>query len=706
MAKATKETDSLPIQGMSAEVRASSFDEAANTIEVVWTTGASVRRYSWREGVYYDEVLETGGNNVRLGRLNAGAPLLDTHDSWELSRVLGSVVEGTARMEGGKGLCKVRLSQAPEHAGIVANIRAGVIRNISVGYAIHEVLKTERGEGEVAEWRVTDWEPLEISAVPIPADAGSQFRNAGEQGKGALARMFPVVFRSVADPGDETDNPTPEPSPAGDAAKTEEKAMSDRDQTTGNERGADTNIETRTVPTPGLTPEESRTIAATAVAEERKRAADIRDLAKRAGKADLGETFIADGKTVDDFRAALLDALVDQQAQGGPAVGSTGLRATVFGAADKETRAEAMTQAILHRHDAMAYKLDDKARDFRGMTLLDMARDCLEAEGVSTRRMSRQEVAQRALEASTRAGGMHSSSDFPIVLANVANKTLRAGYDAAPQTFRPLVRVVSVPDFKTVDRVQLGEAPQFEKVNEHGEFKRGTIGEGKESFKIATYGKVIGITRQVIINDDLSAFTRIPQAFGVQAANLESDLVWAQIIGNPTMGDGTTLFHNDHGNLLASAAIGAVGVAAGFVSMGLQKGLDGKTLLNIRPQYIIAPLALQMTVAQFLAPITPTQQSQTTPDYLKALDPIIEPRLDGGFTDPATKAAISGSSSNWYLAAAPGMIDTVELAYLEGNQGVYTETRTGFDVDGVEVKVRLDAGAKTIDYRAFAKNPN
>ena len=54
----------------------------------------------------------------------------------------------------------------------------------------------------------------------------------------------------------------------------------------------------------------------------------------------------------------------------------------------------------------------------------------------------------------------------------------------------------------------IAEAPQLLKVSEGGEFKRGTIAESKESYRIETYGRVVAITRQVLINDDLDAFTR------------------------------------------------------------------------------------------------------------------------------------------------------------------------------------------------------
>lgn len=179
----------LPRQVRGAEIRASSFNESDNSIELVWTTGATVRRRTWMDGVYDEELIVESGA-VRLERLNAGAPFLNTHSDWSLEDVIGSVVPGSARIEKGQGVARVRLSSSPGDADNVAKIRDGIIRNISVGYAIHRVEKIEADDGSVPTWRVVDWEPLEISAVPVPADAGAQIR-------GVEAREGVPLYRAV-----------------------------------------------------------------------------------------------------------------------------------------------------------------------------------------------------------------------------------------------------------------------------------------------------------------------------------------------------------------------------------------------------------------------------------------------------------------------------------------------------------------------------
>ncbi|HEV7434347.1 MAG TPA: HK97 family phage prohead protease [Pseudorhizobium sp.] len=164
-----------------AELRASSFDESDNSVEVIFTAGAAVRRHDWRTDRFYSEVLEVTPKAVRLDRLNAGASFLNSHDGSDLKSVIGSVVPGSARVENGKGFARVRLSNAPGDADIVSKIRDGIVRNVSVGYMSHKVERTQSDDGQDDVWRVIDWEPFEISAVPIPADHGAQVRGQSEE---------------------------------------------------------------------------------------------------------------------------------------------------------------------------------------------------------------------------------------------------------------------------------------------------------------------------------------------------------------------------------------------------------------------------------------------------------------------------------------------------------------------------------------------
>jgi hypothetical protein len=403
---------------------------------------------------------------------------------------------------------------------------------------------------------------------------------------------------------------------------------------------------------------------------------------------NFAQKLVNDGTAVTQARKLVLDEL---ERRNSPA---NEIRPHVSIVRDEMDSARAMVEnALLHRHDPQKYKLDDGAREYRGMTLMEMGRDLLERRGIRARGLSKSEVAGMMLGLETR-GGLHSNSDFPFILANVANKTLRSAYEAAPQTFKGFCRQTTNPDFKTIARTQWGDAPSLDKVNEAGEFKRGTVGEAREQYALATYGKVVAVTRQTIINDDLGAFTRLPEMFGRAAADLESDTVWGIITSNPLMGDNTALFHSTHGNLAgAGTAITVTSLGDGRAAMRKQKGVNGR-FINVQPKYLLVPAAIETTAQQYVTQtnIVFTKASDYNP-FANTLQVVAEPRLD------------AASLISWYLAADPAQIDTIEYAYLEGQEGVYLESRVGFDVDGVELKARLDFAAKAIDWRGFWRNP-
>jgi phage major head subunit gpT-like protein len=345
-----------------------------------------------------------------------------------------------------------------------------------------------------------------------------------------------------------------------------------------------------------------------------------------------------------------------------------------------DVRRAAVADSLLHRHD-VRHKITDAARPYMGRSLLEVARELLEARGVKTAGMNRDQIATRA---------MHATADFPYILANVANKTLRAAYEAAPQTFKPFCRQVSATDFKSIQRTQLGDAPSLEKVNEHGEFKYGAVGENKETYALASYGKIVALTRQTIINDDLSAFTRLPEMFGRAAADLESDTVWGIITANGNMNDGIALFHASHNNLPAGAAISVAQLGVVRAAMRKQVGLGGR-YINVQPRFLLVPAALETVAQQFTSTAYMPEAGSNINPFAGTMTVIAEPRLD------------AASATAWYAAADPGQIDTIEYAYLEGNQGVFLETRDGWEVDGMEIKCRLDFGAAAIDHRGLAK---
>ncbi len=354
---------------------------------------------------------------------------------------------------------------------------------------------------------------------------------------------------------------------------------------------------------------------------------------------------------------------------------------TVEDESDKQRKAG--TQALLAR--AGLEKMEG-ANPYRGYTLGEMARASLTRAGFRTDGMDKMQFVGAAFT--------HSTSDFPGLLANVANKALLKGYSEAEETFQLWTRAGSLGDFKPGKRVDLNAFPSLRKVAEGAEYKYATMGERAETVMLATYGELFSITRQAIINDDLDAFTRVPRNMGRAAIRTVGDLVYAVLTANPQMSDGVALFHASHGNLLAGAAISTDSVDKMGAAMAVQK--QGKVPLNIGLKYLIVPRALKglANTVRTSEYAVGAGNNTTTPNIARdTFEVISDARLD------------AASTSVWYGAADQNANDTIEVSYLDGNDQPYLEQKAGWNVDGTEFKVRMDAGVAPLDFRTMSKNP-
>jgi ATP-dependent protease ClpP protease subunit len=330
---------------------------------------------------------------------------------------------------------------------------------------------------------------------------------------------------------------------------------------------------------------------------------------------------------------------------------------------------------------------NDGANEFRGYTLYELARASLERGGVKTSHMDKMGVVAMAFT--------HTTSDFTNLLADVANKSMLKGYEEADETFQRWTNKGVLSDFKTTKRVGMDTFPALDRVAEGAEYKYATIGDRGESIVLATYGKLFSISRQAIINDDLDSFSKIPRLMGRAAIRTVGNLAYAVLTANGAMSDGKALFHADHKNLLTAAVPSTASVDAMMAAMRKQK--DGKNnTLNIRLAYLLTPVSLEgtaLTVANSEFEVG-TNKDNTTPNYVRGrFEVISDARLD------------EASTSVWYGAANPDAFDTVEVAYLDGVETPTLEQQTGWGIDGVEMKVRMDAGVKALEYRTLAKNP-
>jgi hypothetical protein len=577
-------------------------------------------------GSYYEELRL--GEAVNMERLNSGAPLLNSHRAGSLDDIVG-VVE-RAYVDDKEGKATVRFSDRESVEPIWRDVSTGIIRNISVGYSVETYERIEpEMEGAPFTMRATSWTPHELSLVPIPADAG------------ATIRELPA------------EQPTKQQEPSMDETRELENAVA------GQAAGAPVDIEA---------------IKREAAEAEMTRAAEIRSSCKAAALDEAyADKLIAERVSVDAARKAVIDELAKRQAAA-PTVQHVSV---VEDASDKR---QSCLEAALEARCGLR-EWDDQAKAERSMTMLDLAKTALERRQVNISGMSKSELAARA---------MHSTSDFPLLLSNIARKSLLSGYDAEEQTWRPLARQRNLPDFKAATDLMVAGQIVPEEILEGGEYRSATIKEADQSWNLKTYAKKIKVTRQLIINDDLDALSRIPGMIGRGMSLLESNVMWELLTGNPTMGeDGKALFHADHSNT-GTGAIAEAALSDARKALRTQEDLAGNRV-NLRPRYLIVPTDLETTAQKQLTAVV----ANTTGDvniFAGSMGIIVEPRLDDDSTD------------KYYVTADPAQVDMMVYGYLEGEAGPQVTTVDERDPDGTCIYARLDFGASVLDHRGFYRS--
>jgi len=407
----------------------------------------------------------------------------------------------------------------------------------------------------------------------------------------------------------------------------------------------------------------------------------------RAAKMTLDQTYEViekSGNSVEKAKDLIIASMADRDPQ------PETMPHITAGADASDRFKEGATKALLFR----AGMEGGEVNEFTSMKLDNLAREHLRLRNVTMNFRTPLEMAGEAFRPYMM-GGQHSTSDFVEILANVANKAMLKGYMEAEESFDTWTARGVLTDFKAEKRVDLNLFPSLSEVPEGAEYTYGTMGDRGEDIQLATYGKMFAITRQAVINDDLNAFTRIPSRMGRAAKRTIGNLVYAVLTDNAAMSDNIALFNSSHSNLAGSGAAPTVTTLdAARAAMAIQKDPDSHAAaLNIRPRYFLVPVELEGVASTLMNSEFDPAKTQRTPNHVRSLATVIS---DGRLSTNSTKA--------WYLAADANQHDTIEVAYLNGNDQPMLEQRDGWNVDGVEFKVRIDAGVKALDFRGLYKN--
>ena len=364
---------------------------------------------------------------------------------------------------------------------------------------------------------------------------------------------------------------------------------------------------------------------------------------------------------------------------------------------------EGATASILHRSGILngeeAKQVADVSRssEFSGMSLNELARTYLHRQGVRTTGFSRSDIAGTAFV--TRGIISHSGSDFGSILNDVANKSLAMAFEETPTTWQEWCGTGSLPDFKQAQISNTSTFSNVDQIHNDGEYEYGDLDDKHELAQLGTYGKLFSIGRKALINDDLSALTRVPTLMGRAQARKLNAAVYSILTTNAAMNeDSVALFATAHGNLGAGAAAPSVAMFnEAFTAMATQnaQGPDGGAqtgaVLNLRPSFFIGPAALFYTASTIIAAsMNPATASGVEPNpFSGALTVVTDAELD------------ADSTTHWYLAASPSTIDTVKVFWLDGATSPTMEQQEGFTRDGIIMKTRFDWAVAALDFRGM-----
>ena len=604
-------------------------DTDSRTVELSFSSETPYGRW------FGDEILCHDEECINLERFNNGlGTVLFNHDR---DAVVGHVEK--VWLEDNRGKALARFDTDEQSETIFQKVQSGTLQGVSVGYAIYryEVLKDEdtkstNGRFNGPAYVVTDWEPLEISIVSVPADPTVGVGRSAEE-----------IHTSIDTQEDNT--------------------RMDQEKTLEVQEVKSTPVET------GLTQADLQK----AMEQERKRTSEITALFRDFDVEGADEAIVM-GVSVDEARAMVMDQLRAR---------NKGVSVTMGEAESDKFRAAAQ-DAVLMAAGIPVADAAPGAQELRGHSMVELAREALQREGLKANFGDNMELARQAI---------NSTSTFPAIMANLANKSVMVGFNEAETTYQIWAGKGSNRDFKEAARVALSEAGNLELVPEGGQFQQDFLGEASARTKVATYGKLFSLTRQAIINDDLGLFSKIATKYGSAAKRLVNKMVYAQLTGNVKMQDNIALFDTKHGNVAGTGeALSVKAIAKAITAMRRQKGITGDATLNITPKYLVVPPELEMTAYQIVNSTAAVDGVNSgVVNHYKGRFVVV---ADAELTDPDA----------WYLVADASQHDTIEVTYLNGVETPRLETRQGFDVDGIEYKVAFDCGVSALDFRGIFKN--
>lgn len=706
--------------------RPATLNEAERSVEVVASTEDPVVVFDWETYRPVREVLLMSGCQVPdIGQV----PLLDTHSRCRVADVLGSF-RNIHVEQGPKGpqlAGKNVFSATEDGEKPFQKVLEGHVTDVSIGYDVIAYMEIKEGQSAEIEGRMfegplrvsTQWKIFELSLCPIGADDKAKIRAEMAPNKSATAQQagkertmnerLRAKLRELLRALGITDE-----EPAQDPPKEQEKEKPVEGDPVDGEGIVDQILEVLAEngitidgaesgegePAPGgeepaagakgkrsmTRADVMRALANHATRDpmvqmaERSRITGIREMCTAHGlDAEQENKLIESGVSLTSAKAQVYDMLQQRRGSGPGFHASTGLTE------QQKTRA-AIQDALLMRAGITIEKPAPGAEELRGFSLREMAREMVLRSGGDMRGDIRA-IVGRAL----------TTTDLPVLLIETSRRTLMDAYEAAPETWKDWCATGTAVDFKESKAVGFEGDVEMKKVSEYGEYREGRLAETAETYKIETFGRILIISRQSIINDDLGALTETPRLYGEACGRLCGDVAYNALLGSVKMGDKLPLFHTQHNNLFAGKGGIPTVEKLGAVVTAMKSQKDRfKKPVTVLPKFFLSGVNMEVACDQFFntslqgAGIVGTQAQ-----------PLVNNPYGGNYFKRVYDRRFDDLAPNsWVLAAARG---TVTVFFLGGEQSPYIETNDNFNTDGFESKVRMDIGGKAMRWVNVAK---
>ena len=342
--------------------------------------------------------------------------------------------------------------------------------------------------------------------------------------------------------------------------------------------------------------------------------------------------------------------------------------------------------------DCGAKELEFAEKNLRGFGIRDLFMKCAEKNASY--------IPGSFSNETIRAG--YSTAQIPGILSNVANKRALQAFNMQESIAEKVCSVGDLNDFKVSERYRLNEVGDLDVIPDGGEIKNGVLTEDRATNQLQTYGKMFTLTRQMIYNDDLGEFLKIPVAMGMKAKKKIDQVFFTRLLENPEQGDAEDLFSEAHKNYMdgADSALSVESLEK-LIGMFMDQTDSAGDPIDVSPKYLIVPTALyalaqRLTMSQYL--IGTTAKAVPALNVLSNynIQVIASPYL-------ANTKYTNASATGFYLFADPAQVDTFEIGYFRGNRTPIVEQgETDFNTLGTAFRVYFDFGIREQDFRGMA----